>query len=95
MKAASSAPVSPTYQSVAGGSTPQATSVRPSAWASCSPCASVAYSFLFVVEWFRNKLHSFLRQGRIGAHNENQFVPRYQCGISVAIDVGGLRAAIR
>jgi hypothetical protein len=61
MKAVSSTPSSPTYHSVAGDATRQATAVRPPAWASCSPRARVAYSFLFVVEWFRNKLHSFLR----------------------------------
>jgi hypothetical protein len=109
MKAASSAPDSPTYPSVAGGTTPQATSVRPSAGASCSPRASVAYSFLFVVEWFGNKLHSFLRgRARQTVEKQGKFPPKirkgkfrhHQCALVLLfsfllIDKGGLALTTR
>jgi cytochrome c peroxidase len=39
--------------------TESATKTRPPSWANCSPRASVAYSFLSTVQWFRNKLRSF------------------------------------
>jgi cytochrome c peroxidase len=118
MKAASSETNSLADQSIAGEKMPQATRARMPAWASYSPRASVGYSFLFVVEWFKNKLRLFLRLlsrqtiekreefgpgirkgkfrrspravillsaillisagGLAIAHDENQFVPRYQ-----------------